>query len=105
MKSPRTPHKQFDASGKRIPIRTCGVCRGKFPQGEVLRLGRDGQGVLHPDPKRRMVGRGVYVCSNSNCRNPKPLGRVARADASRLAVVLEAHFQTVNPDLEKPMRN
>jgi uncharacterized protein len=105
MKPPRSPHKQFDASGKRIPIRTCGVCRAKFPQHEVLRLGRDAQGVLHPDPKRRMVGRGVYVCTNPNCRTTKPLGRLARADAGRLAASLEAHFQTVNPDLEKPMRN
>jgi uncharacterized protein len=105
MKPPRTPHKQFDASGKRIPIRTCGVCRAKFPQREVLRLGRDAQGVLHPDPKRRMQGRGVYLCSHPSCRTPKPLGRVAKADASRLAAVLEAHFQSVNADLEKPMRN
>jgi predicted RNA-binding protein YlxR (DUF448 family) len=105
MKNPRTPHRQVDASGKRIPIRTCAVCRAKFPQRDVLRLGRDSQGVLHPDPKRRMVGRGVYICTNSACRNPKPLGRLARADAGRLAVVLEAHFQTVSLDVEKIMSN
>jgi uncharacterized protein len=105
MKPPRTPHKQFDASGKRIPIRTCGVCRNKFPQREVLRLGRDAQGVLHPDPRRRMVGRGVYICTNPTCRHPKPLGRLARESAGCLAVVLEAHFQTVKTDLEKIMRN
>lgn len=95
MKNPRTPHKQFDASGKRIPIRTCAVCRARLPQSSVLRLGRDTAGLLQPDPKRRMVGRGVYVCQSANCRNPKPLGRVARADAARLAALLETHFMSL----------
>ncbi|MFN3267108.1 MAG: YlxR family protein [Deinococcales bacterium] len=95
MKNPRTPHKQFDASGKRIPIRTCAVCRARLPQRQVLRLGRDATGLLQPDPKRRMAGRGVYICQSANCRSLKPLGRVARADAMRLAATLEAHFMSV----------
>ena len=96
MKPERAPHKQWNELGKRIPIRTCVVCRSKFAQSLVLRLGKDSAGGLQLDAKRRLTGRGVYVCNNSQCHTPKALMRLSRADAPRLALELEAYFSHVN---------
>ena len=93
MKTPRAAHKQHDETGKRIPIRTCVVCRLRLPQSTVLRLAKDASGALQPDVARRLVGRGVYICSNAACRVPKALMRLSRADAPRLALLLETHLK------------
>ncbi len=93
MKPPRAAHTQYGESGKRIPIRTCVVCRVRLPQSTVLRLAKDGIGNWQLDPRRRMVGRGVYVCPSAACHLPKALMRLSRADATRLAAELENHFK------------
>ncbi len=93
MKPPRAAHTQKDESGKRIPIRTCVVCRQRLAQSNILRLARDASGSLQADPQRQMVGRGMYICSISTCHTPKALIRISRADAPRLATLLENHFK------------
>ena len=93
MKPVRAPHTQKDETGKRIPIRTCVSCRARLPQSTVLRLAKDTSDQWQIDPKRRMTGRGVYICPNSNCHTPKALMRLSRADAPRLAQSLENHLK------------
>jgi predicted RNA-binding protein YlxR (DUF448 family) len=93
MKPVRAAHTQKDENGKRIPIRTCVSCRARLPQSTVLRLAKDGSGHWQLDPTRRMTGRGTYICTNSSCHLPKALMRLSRAEAPRLAVLLENHFK------------
>lgn len=88
----REPHKRWDATGKRIPVRTCVACRSRRAQVELVRIARDGHGWL-VDPQRKQVGRGWYVCrDNPACRSVKALGRLARAEAPSLAEALERFF-------------
>jgi uncharacterized protein len=92
MKPPRAPHKQFDATGKRFPVRTCAVCRQRLPQSTLLRIARDASNLIQLDEKRRLSGRGQYICNNPACRTEKALMRISRADATRLSTELEAWF-------------
>ena len=49
------------------PLRTCVGCRRVRPQAELLRLGRGPDGQVVPDPDRRVVGRGAYLCRRDSC--------------------------------------
>ncbi|TVM34271.1 YlxR family protein [Oceanidesulfovibrio marinus] len=53
---------------RRVPERTCTVCRAKRPKSELLRFvaGEDG---LVPDPKQILPGRGCYVCLHGECKS------------------------------------
>lgn len=51
---------------KNIPLRTCIACGLKAPQAELLRLALV-KGEVRPDPKRRLGGRGAYICKNKDC--------------------------------------
>ena len=96
----RAPHRQWDSSGRRFPVRTCVACRARRAQADLLRVvrgtdgGPDGEIVL--DPKRLLPGRGWYVCSDkSECRSVKSLGRFARSEAAALAQRLEVFYGQV----------
>ena len=61
---------------KAAPQRTCVACRQRRPQAELLRL------VLAPegwraDPRRRLPGRGAYVCRLAACFAALAGGRMA----------------------------
>ncbi|MDO9630515.1 MAG: YlxR family protein [Humidesulfovibrio sp.] len=54
----------------------CCICRRRLPQAQLLRHVRaakageeqeTGMGFV-PDPRRRMPGRGLYVCDQAECR-------------------------------------
>lgn len=90
----RQPHRAWDASGKRIPIRTCAVCRSRRPQAELLRV-VVGVSGLEIDPRRRLEGRGMYLCPDRpECRSLKALRRFARSDAEGFAARLETYLNT-----------
>ena len=100
----RAPHRQWDSSGRRFPVRTCVACRARRAQAELLRVvrGPDGgadsgtEGGIVLDPKRLLPGRGWYVCSDkSECRSVKSLGRFARSEAAALAQRLEVFYGQV----------
>ena len=49
------------------PWRTCLGCRAVRSQGDLLRLVRDADGSVEPDPHRRRGGRGAYLCRTEGC--------------------------------------
>lgn len=64
----------------------CCICRQRAPQDELLRHVRvapageeqDAGTELRPDPRRRMPGRGLYVCDKAECRERFLRRRVGR---------------------------
>ncbi len=100
----RAPHKQHDATGKRIPVRTCVACRARRPQAELLRIAKGPNG-LEPDTFRKLEGRGWYVCKDKlECMGIKGLGKFARGEASKLVEALQVwqknHSQESKPAYE-----
>ena len=49
-----------------VPVRTCVGCRGRAGADQLLRVvARDG--VLVPDPGRRLPGRGAHLHRDAGC--------------------------------------
>lgn len=67
-----------------IPTRTCGVCRQTRPKREMTRIVRRADGSVHRDETGKAPGRGTYVCSTTECRDPQS---VAAAVTRALGVV------------------
>lgn len=51
---------------RRVPIRTCVICRDKDPKRQLTRLVRTEQGVVI-DPTGKLHGRGAYLCEKPQC--------------------------------------
>jgi predicted RNA-binding protein YlxR (DUF448 family) len=52
---------------RRVPVRTCVICREAKPKRELTRLVRvDGEGI-YVDPSGKRAGRGAYLCSAAAC--------------------------------------
>ncbi len=51
---------------KARPRRMCAACGRRAPQASLLRLALAGDKV-RLDPRRRLPGRGGYVCSGGDC--------------------------------------
>jgi uncharacterized protein len=62
------PRAQGTASGDLPtgPVRTCVVCRTRRSQRELLRVVARGTTAV-VDPRRRLPGRGAYVCPTGPC--------------------------------------
>ena len=64
---------------KKVPIRTCIVCRSAMPKKELNRIVKSGEEIFF-DKTGRANGRGAYVCSNPECikklKKQKTLNRV-----------------------------
>lgn len=55
------------AKGK-IPLRMCIACRQMKPKKEMLRVVRNADGEIYPDPTGKAPGRGAYICAEQECR-------------------------------------
>jgi predicted RNA-binding protein YlxR (DUF448 family) len=53
-------------SAKRVPIRTCVVCREKAGKRTLVRIVRTEDSV-QVDPSGKMNGRGAYLCDRDSC--------------------------------------
>lgn len=53
---------------KNTPLRTCIVCKNKFPKKDLIRIVRDKKNsqILF-DKTGKMNGRGAYVCTDKSC--------------------------------------
>lgn len=64
---------------KKVPIRTCIVCRTAFPKKELNRIVKSGEEIFL-DKTGKANGRGAYICSNPEClkklQKTKALNRV-----------------------------
>lgn len=52
---------------KRIPQRTCIVCRQKKDKNDLIRLVRTNSGTVEMDLSGKKPGRGAYLCARKNC--------------------------------------
>ena len=57
-----------------VPLRTCRACGQKRPQAQLLRLALSA-GLVLPDPRRRLPGRGAYICRRQECARKLLAGR------------------------------
>jgi len=65
---------------RRIPLRSCVVCRQIKPKRELVRIVRAPQGGVQIDETGKRAGRGAYVCRHRACWAQLLDGRVlARA--------------------------
>ena len=53
---------------KKVPIRTCIVCRTALPKKELNRIVKSGDEIFL-DKTGRANGRGAYVCNDPECIN------------------------------------
>ena len=54
---------------KKVPMRTCVVCRKSFPKKELIRIVKNKEGVFSVDRHGKASGRGAYVCDSAVCMN------------------------------------
>jgi predicted RNA-binding protein YlxR (DUF448 family) len=52
---------------RRLPQRTCVVCRQVRPKGDLLRVVRTPTGEVEIDEAGKAAGRGGYVCRTAQC--------------------------------------
>jgi len=72
-----------------VPMRRCVVCRESKPQAELLRLTHDAEGRWVYDARRRLGGRGTWVC------RPCAAAAVQGEDVKRLSRAFKAQAAEV----------
>ncbi len=78
---------------RHVPLRRCVVCRASKPQAEMLRLARHEDGTYEYDARRRLGGRGTWVCHECAAQavkdeNAKKLGRAFKGQAEQVLGLL-----------------
>lgn len=56
----------MSAKQRKVPQRTCAICRTKTDKRQLMRFVRATDGVF-PDPTGKANGRGAYVCDGPTC--------------------------------------
>jgi len=88
---------------RRIPTRTCVLCRERRNKGDLLRIVRTPEGQVVFDRNGRLDGRGAYVCddtdhlgSGDNRANRGKLNHALEIDIdeSTMRSLYEAMFST-----------
>ena len=78
------------------PMRMCVVCRGRFPQRELLRVALDKQGNIvvggtKESGGKKAPGRGAYICNSPECR-----AKLVKTKALSRAFKREVKAETYN---------
>lgn len=78
---------------RHVPLRRCVVCRASKPQAQMLRLARAEDGAYAYDARRRLGGRGTWVCHECAAQavteeNTKKLGRAFKGQAEQVLGLL-----------------
>lgn len=50
-----------------VVLRVCVACKQKKPKEELIRLVRVPEGKIELDPTGKKLGRGAYLCQESEC--------------------------------------
>lgn len=70
---------------KKIPMRTCVMCKTKMDKRELLRIVRITDNGIEFDPTGKKNGRGAYLCTKPECieniRNSKKIAQALQIDA------------------------
>ena len=69
---------------KKIPQRSCVVCRTKKDKNELIRIVKNKNNEINIDKTGKMEGRGAYICDSMNCfeknKKTKALERALEAE-------------------------
>ncbi|WP_325050762.1 YlxR family protein [Actinomadura spongiicola] len=95
---PTRRHGRLMTRGREVPVRTCVGCRVRSVKSDLLRLVVV-EGVLVPDPRGRLPGRGAYLHPDPACLElaerrrafPRALRVPGPLDGSALRERLAAH--------------
>ncbi|MDD3766829.1 MAG: YlxR family protein [Eubacteriales bacterium] len=64
-------HRIYDSKGKKVPVRMCASCMGRFEKKDLVRIVKLADGnivVCNDEPSsKRTFGRGAYICKNKDC--------------------------------------
>ena len=52
---------------KKIPQRTCVICRQKKYKSELIRIVKNKENIVSMDKTGKKEGRGAYICNNIEC--------------------------------------
>lgn len=87
---------------RRIPQRTCVICRATLPKRSLIRVVRAPDGRVSIDARGKAPGRGAYVCPRPECfgsaRARGSLGRALEVDIS------DADWVAMTPELQRLAR-
>ena len=81
----------FSTTGKskRVPQRSCAICRVKSDTADLIRIVRSPEGVAVIDITGKLPGRGAYICPNEECiSQAQKSGALGRA----LGVTIQAEL-------------
>ncbi len=87
------PHEARQQRPRHVPLRRCVVCRSSQPQAQMLRLTQGDDGAYAYDARRRLGGRGTWVCHECAAQtvtdeDAKRLSRAFRGQAEQVLGLL-----------------
>ena len=68
--SPPAKQRKPQVKQRRVPERTCIICRQVRPKRELIRIVRTTGGHVELDPTGKKSGRGAYLCARRSCWEP-----------------------------------
>ena len=97
------PKKRKGPKVRRVPERTCIVCRQVRPKRELIRVVRTPDGHILLDPTSKKSGRGAYVCARRSCWDiALKKGKLEREFETTLTAedraALEAYYASLPPE-------
>ncbi|MHB0875059.1 MAG: RNase P modulator RnpM [Anaerolineae bacterium] len=86
-------------SKRRIPQRTCVICRTTLPKRSLIRVVRSPEGRVSIDGRGKAAGRGAYVCPRAECFS-SARARASLCRALEIDISVE-DWAALSPDLLK----
>ena len=87
---------------RRVPQRTCVVCRGQFDKRRLTRIVRTADRGVLVDPTGKMNGRGAYVCDQVACWD-KLARHAGLLNQALNTQVTEAELASIAADPRRPV--
>ena len=84
---------------KKIPMRTCVMCRQQKDKRELMRIVRTPEGKVVFDPTGKANGRGAYICGSEEC-----LGSIKNIKKTASALSVEAKAEELEAVFEEIKR-